>query len=301
MLGTLPVHAHSRLFVSRPAFSRLSQERLGTALGCFLIPALGGLLLCCTGLIAAGDADVRSGFANLVLVVVGVTALSTVVAALSVVRAGRARERQAPLLDELVLLTGGERPQVGSLAAPRVWCTVGNARFSVVTVLQGRAGPALATEEEDPFRELWLKAASAPNARLPRGRHWRFTVSGDAPSAYRLVIAAKGPLSLVGARLTGLERVQSGDARFDDWVVVFSDRPEAAGRLVSDADRRDTLLALVTSNGPYTTSLQFGPPRSPRDPCVVHGFVLHEQQTAETMVENMKGLLRVASWTHDTA
>ncbi len=284
-----------------PSFSRLRQERAGTLLGFLVVPVLGVLLVGCMGVIAATDASFRTGFPSLAAVVVGVTALLSGVGTIVVVRGGRARARQAPLLDDLAARTGGERPQLGFLVAPRLWCTVGGSRFSVVATLQGRNAPAFATEEEDPFRERWLEAASAPNARIPRGRHWRLSVSGDAPSAYRLVVAAKGPLGMLGVRRAGLERVQSGDERFDDWVVVYSDKRQAAERLVSDPDRRATLLALVTSNGAYTTSAQFGPPRSPQDPCLVHGFVLHSRQTAETLEDGLHRLLQVAGWTHDTA
>lgn len=266
-----------------------------------MVPGLGALLLGCTGIIAATDASARVQFPPLAAVIVGLTALLSVVAMAAVVRGGHARARQAPMLDALAEGTGGERPQLGFLAAPRVWCTVGGARFSVVAMLQGRNAPALPVEDEDSFRALWLEAASAPNARIPKGRHWRLAISGDAPSAYRLVVAAKGPLSMLGARSAGLERVKSGDVRFDDWVAVYADRREAAERLVADPERRDTLLSLVTSNGPYTTSLQFGPPRSPREPCLIHGFVLHARQTPDSLVEGLHRILQVATWTHETA
>lgn len=259
------------------------------------------MLLGCTGVIAATDDLFGAHYPALATTLVGVTGLMTLVVGASVVRGGHARARQAPLLDALAERTNGVRPRLGPLAAPRVWCTVGGAKASVVATLVGRNGPAFAAEEEDPFRGRWLEAASAPTARVPHHRHWRITLKGDAPAAYPLLVAAKGPLSLVGASLLGLQPVRSGDTRFDDWVVVHAGDPDAAARLLADPDRRAVLLALVTSNGPYAATLRFGPARSPADPCFVHSFVLHAQQTADSVAADLERLLQVVAWTQETA
>ena len=169
----------------------------------------------------------------------------------------------------------------------------------VIQKLVGRKAQLLYVEEEDGFRDLYRRLASAPQARVPRGRHWRVGIRGDAPAAYSLAVAAKGPLSMVGLKLSGLERVESGDAHFDDWAVVYTDRPASVARLLAAPDRRATLLRMLTRNGSYVSWVQVRPPRGPSDPCVGMGFALHAQQTAHDVVDNLHDLVTLAGWTRE--
>lgn len=283
---------------ARPSFSSLWPGRLGTAAGLLLIPALGVLLVGCMGIVAISDEHMRSAFPSQALVVGGTTALLAVSACFFVVTGGRARARAAPLVDDIAALTGGNRPPLTFLAAPRVWCVLGAHAFEVELNRFGRNAPVIHAEEEDAFREMYMQMASAPNAQVPRGRHWRVTVRGNAAAAYQLFVAAKGPLARAGAKLSALEQVHSGDARFDDWAVVYTDQPAAARALLSDAERRTTLLRMLTRNGTYVSNLRVGPARRPTDPCVVQGFVLHPAQTADDIVAGLRDLVTVVGWTH---
>ena len=165
-------------------------------------------------------------------------------------------------------------------------------RFEVSQKPVGRKAQLLYVEEEDgPVPPL----ASAPSLR---GGATGASGSGGRPARIARV-AAKGPLSMVGLKLSGLERVESGDAHFDDWAVVYTDRPASVARLLAVPDRRTTLLRMLTRNGSYVSWVQVRPPRGPSDPCVGMGFALHAQQTAHDLVDNLHDLVTLAGWTRE--
>ena len=264
-----------------------------------MVPAIGLSVVACMGVIALTDAHARAALPALAVTCLVLCGGLGLILPFALWSRGRSTALLATLLEDLAALTGGTRPALTPLDAPRVWCTVSGQRFEVIQKLVGRKAQLLYVEEEDGFRDLYRRLASAPQARVPRGRHWRVGIRGDAPAAYSLAVAAKGPLSMVGLKLSGLERVESGDAHFDDWAVVYTDRPASVARLLAVPDRRTTLLRMLTRNGSYVSWVQVRPPRGPSDPCVGMGFALHAQQTAHDLVDNLHDLVTLAGWTHE--
>lgn len=284
----------------KPRFSQLNQERLGILFAALLIPSIGCLLTCCLGVIGLTD----ESFGESLPMVLGATWCS--VAPLSVIMLvtmgvqGRARARQAFLLDEVVAATGGVRPAGGAFTLPRAWCAVEGHEFEVVQYQVGRAARSMG-EVEDGAREAIFQALDVPSARIPRGRHWRITVYGGLDPAFTLVLTAKGPLALALNPVTGIHKVMSGDAQFDAQVVVMTDRPEATERLLADPERRDTLRRVILSNGNYVHSVAFQPRKNPTQPGVTQKFVLHSEQTGAELAELLKTLVRIADWLADAS
>jgi hypothetical protein len=275
-------------------------ERLGTFLGLLLIPGIGFVIAGVMTVISWSDQLVRDGMPALIQVLFWVCGLATLLIGLSIFSSGRSRARQATLLDELAELTGSTRPALTAFDLPRVWCRVDDHQFEVVQNLVGRNAHVIVVDEEDGFRELYLSLASSPGAQVPRGRHWRISLAGDATAAYQLFVASNGPLARIGARLASLTQVTSGDAHFDDWALVYSDQPASATRLLSDPSRRATLLRLLNRNGTFISNLRVSPSHTPSEPGVIQSFVLHPGQNAEDVVLGIRDLIDVARWTHET-
>ena len=282
-----------------PPFSALRHERIGTLIGLMIIPALGFLIWATLAFIGRTDEATREMLPAFTTALVLMCAPMTVVMALTVVVRGQQRAKAPLILDELATALGTTRPALTALDQPRLWCTVAGQTVEVVESMVGRGAQVMYPESEDAFRDIYITLASAPQSRVPRGRHARIAVRSDAEGAFTLFVASNGPLAKVGAKLARLEQVASGDARFDDWAVVYTDAPASATRVLADATRRTHLLRMLHRNGTWVNSLLVRPRSTPQEPGAVQNYVLHDQMTAEDVRAGLEDLIAVAQWTHD--
>jgi len=286
--------------MDKPPFSQMRTERIGGVIGLAVVPLLGVFVVSCLGVIGLTDPTFEASEPAVLGVTVGTFAFcSVMIGVLMVVQGGR-RARQATLVDDLVEATGGHRPSVGPLVLPRMWCRAKGHDFEVVQYSVGHGAYAMG-EVEDSARRMIFDALDVPNARIPHGKHWRLTIYGGLAPKWTFVVTAKGPRAIALTPVTGLHTVQSGDERFDGQVVVFSDKPEAAARLLADPERRETLRRLILCNGNYVNSVAWKPRKSAAQPGVVQKFVLHAAQTGDELALQLDTLVEVAGWVCDDA
>jgi len=261
--------------------------------GCLFIMALVMLLpLAAIGLLDDNMGRMLPAFAALILVFMP----ALYVLALPIVVWRRRRfVKQQGLLRDLQAEVGGELREPGfpSACRYRLWCTVDDTQFEVIHHLVGarrfRAGMQSMAHEK--IRSAAIDAMTTEHAQLTSGPRLQLDVHAAIDAPYDVVVAAR---SRMAGRFTKLEEVASGDAPFDERILVQAGDSAAMRALLDDESLRAELRAAVEVNGPYMCSLRLRARPKEHQPSLTHQLEVRPEVTGVVLAEQLARLVRIS-------